>query len=318
MTGEKSKWNHAAPRESLTISEISTLLDPWLAGRSVVDAELLSGGLMNRNILLRLDGKPNDCVLRIYDRDPAACVCEVAVLGMVGRDLPVPRVLYSDEGAEQGAPVAVLSVVDGISLATLHSTHDDEAIAESAYDAGRVLARIGRYPGPPTPAETLLGLVERFARAPAFEQRVSPALRDALIDLVTRWLPRLVDLSSQSGLVHADFNSRNIFVRRTNEGWRVSGVLDWEFALNASPFVDVGNFLRYHRADRPRFEPHFSRGMRDAGVILPDDWLALARLMDLPALCELIGRTNIPESVAVELLSLLESTARLDGATLGV
>lgn len=284
------------------------MLDPWLAGREVMSADLMPGGLVNRNFLLRLDGRPADCVLRIYDRDPTACAKEVAVLGLIGREIPVPRVLFVEDAPEAGPPFTVMSVADGISLRTLRSFGDDEPVAEAAFDAGRVLARLRHYPGPPTPRETAVGLIERFLAAPLIAGRLTVEMQRAIVALAERWQPRLDDAAREDCLVHGDFNSPNIFVKRTNDGWRVSALLDWEFALDASPYCDIGNFLRYHRLDRPRYEPAFSLGLREGGMDLPSDWLMLARIMDLPALCELLGRADVPDLVVDELRLLLEET----------
>jgi fructokinase len=247
-------------------------------------------------------------VLRIYDRDPRACAKEVAVLGLIGREVPVPRVFFVEDAPELGPPFAVMSVADGLSLRTLRSFGDDEPVAQAAFDAGRVLARLARYPGPPTAFENAIALVERFLSAPLAEQRISARMRRAVVALAERWQPRLDDAAEVQCLVHGDFNSPNIFVKQTDEGWRISALLDWEFALDASPYVDIGNFLRYHRRDRPRYEPAFSDGLREGGMTLPPDWLMLARTMDLPALCELLGRADVPDAVVAELVALLEET----------
>ena len=181
-----------------------------------------------------------------------------------------------------------------------------------------MLARLGDFPGPPTPNETVIGLIQRFGASPTFGTRVPAALFDAVQRVADAWQPRLDEIGRHSSLVHGDFNSRNIFVARAESGqWRVSAILDWEFALDASPYVDIGNFLRYERADRSRYEPHFSRGLRDGGMQLADDWLTLARLLDLPALCELLSRPRVPDLVVAEVGQLVEQTvSELDGRKL--
>lgn len=308
MNDEKVKWTRRTPAIPLSIGAITRMLDPWLAGREVASAELMSGGLVNRNFLLRLDGRPRECVLRIYDRDPSMCAKEVAVLALIGREVPVPRVLFVEDAPESGPSFAVLSVVDGISLRTLRSFGDDDPVAQAAFDAGRILARLRHYPGPPTKDETAIGLIERLVAEPLLCDRVAPEMRRKLVSLAERWQPRLDEVASEDCLVHGDFNSPNIFVQQTDDGWRVAGILDWEFALNASPYCDIGNFLRYHRRDRPRYEPTFSEGLREGGMALPPDWLMLARVMDLPALCELLGRADVPDAVVAELILLLDET----------
>jgi aminoglycoside phosphotransferase (APT) family kinase protein len=311
VNDEKINWSRQTPAVPLSVGAITRMLDPWLAGREITSAELMAGGLMNRNFLLRLDGRPRECVLRVYDREPSSCTKEVAVLGLIGREVPVPRVLFVDDAPDAGPPFAVMSAVDGISLRTLRTLRsfgDDNPVLQAAFDAGRVLAMLAAYPGPPTKQERAVDLIERFVAAPLFGDRVAPELRRGIVALADRWQDRLDQVASDSCLVHGDFNSPNIFVRQADDGWKVSGILDWEFALNASPYCDIGNFLRYHRRDRPRYEPSFSAGLREGGMDLPPDWLTLARVMDLPALCELLGRSDVPDAVVAELILLLDET----------
>jgi hypothetical protein len=71
---------------------------------------------------------------------------------------------------------------------------------------------------------------------------------------------------------------------------------------------DVGNMLRYERPGQPRYEPHFSRGLIDAGWTPPDDWFLRARLADLPALCELLTRDDVPDAIVDELCDLVDGT----------
>jgi aminoglycoside phosphotransferase (APT) family kinase protein len=105
-------------------------------------------------------------------------------------------------------------------------------------------------------------------------------------------------------LVHGDFNGRNVLVRQMAGRWSVAGFLDWEIAFAGPLYIDIGNFLRYERAERPLLEPAFSRGLRDGGVRLEGDWLKAARMADLPALCELLARESLPSAVTSELIEL--------------
>lgn len=273
----------------------------------------MSGGLLNRNYRLHLAGEPSRCVLRIYDRSAGACAREVGVLASLRGRVPVPEVLYVGELPENGRPFCVLSFVDGVSLADLRRTGPAHAVEQSAFDAGRLLPRLRELPGPGAPpgfesSITIMELVDLFAARPDFQRRVPLAVLERVRRYVTAWEPRLADLRETPSLVHSDFNARNILVRDTPAGWRVSAILDWEFALSGSPLADIGNFLRYHRPTRPRYEPFFSRGLRAGGMTLPHDWLAMARLLDVPALCEMLARAELPDALAAELLEVLSSS----------
>jgi aminoglycoside phosphotransferase (APT) family kinase protein len=267
-------------------------------------------------------------VLRIFDRDAMACAKEAAVLALVRNDVPVPGVLHVEpNGADGFPPFLVQEFIDGIALRDLKRRGDLRPIAESAYDAGCVVARLARHrfdrAGLLTPALTIdsgvfdgmttSGLIDHFAQSPVFRRRADAGL----IRHVKGWTRASEEQFGDSGaatLVHGDFNSANILVREDNDRWVVAAILDWEFAFAGSAWCDIGNMLRYERADRPRFEPHFSRGCIDGGLALPDDWRQRARLADLPALCELLTREDVPESVVRELLDLIAATVQSQGA----
>lgn len=319
---EKANWERPEPPVLPTSAEIERLLALWLAGRRVLGVEVLSGGLMNRNFLLRLSGAPDECVLRVYDRDANAGAKELALLALVREVVPVPEVLYSAISSD-GPPAVVLSYVDGISLFALRGSNDTEAIRQAAYDAGILLARLAafRFPrsGLLTPAldvdrsfmdgpVSVAGVVDHFLASPTLRARVDPRTRERIGRFLSDGEARVASVIPNATLAHGDFNSRNILVKRTSGGWRVSAVLDWEFALAASSYCDIGNFLRYHRRMRPRYEPSFSAGLRDGGMTLPDDWLRIARLADLPALCEMLSRATIPSGVVAELRELVVAT----------
>jgi aminoglycoside phosphotransferase (APT) family kinase protein len=307
---EKVAWKRAEEPVPLDVGLATRFLSTWLAGRRVARVAWMDGGLTNRNYLLELDGPPIRCVLRFYVREAAAAAREIAVLLRLGPEVPVPRVLFAEQHPEDGhPPFAVLSFVEGVSLLSLRRSGDAAGLAEACHDVGRVLARIGRYSGPVADAETLEAVLDRLLQSSTFRDRAGKERADRVARLAGEWTERVGEACCAPTLVHGDFNSANLLVASTPEGWRVKGVLDWEFALAGSPYCDIGNFLRYHRADRPRYEPDFSRGLRDEGVDLPPDWLMLARVCDLPALCELLGRPDVPGPVISELLALIDEAA---------
>jgi aminoglycoside phosphotransferase (APT) family kinase protein len=300
------------------------MLARWLDGRQVRAVQLLAGGLMNRNCRVRIDSPPESVVLRLYDRDPGACAKEVALLELLRRTLPVPAVLYAEPAAgDAGPPFAVLSFVDGISLRELALTGDHAAIGEAAYHAGRLLGRLQTYAFPRsgllTAALTVdsgfvdgplttTSVIELFAQSPAFGRRMDARLHDRLLRAAQDWDVRFAAADDGAALVHGDFNSRNIFVAEREGRWTVAAILDWEFAFAGSVYCDIGNFLRYERPTRPRFEPFFSRGCQDAGVELRTDWLTASRMADLPALCELLSRASTPDDLVEEILELVAAT----------
>ncbi len=318
---EKEGWRAPHDIAPPGVAEVERLLAPWLGGRHVLSIDALAGGLVNRNCRLEIESAPAPVVLRIYDRDPAACAKELAILSLVRERVPVPAVLYADPEPERAAPpFALLEFIPGISLKTLLRAGNPAATAEAAYDAGLLLSRLTAYRFPSTGlltpdlavdssdfagAMTTADLVEHFARSPTFQRRIAAPLLQRLLD-AARSAAAPSDSAAQ--LVHGDFNSRNVLVHDVGGRWSVAAILDWEYAFAASPLCDVGNFLRYERAASPRFEPAFSRGCRDGGLALDGDWRHSARLADLPALCELLTREPVPADIVTELIELVTAT----------
>jgi fructokinase len=114
--------------------------------------------------------------------------------------------------------------------------------------------------------------------------------RDDLLALAEQAQPVLDSLDDVGRLVHSDFNAKNLLVARDPDRWRVTAVLDWEFAFSGHPLVDVGNLLRFRDDHPPAFERGFLDGFVAHGGELPDGWRAAAEALDLFALADLLTR----------------------------
>jgi Ser/Thr protein kinase RdoA (MazF antagonist) len=320
---DKTGWR---PRRVLSTQDAMGLATRAFPRDRVVEAEPLVGGLRNTTIRVVL-GTRGRAVLRLYDADPSACAKEGSLLTSLASSVPVPELLDARPEPSDGLPpLLLLRYVEGIPFRDLKNTHDLEAIAQAAASIGACLAAIGahHYPHPGrleadgrvgTPfvagPDPFLQFLDQVVAAPAFQARVSSATCSRIGAHARAWASRLRDLEDEAHLVHGDFGATNILVRRERGAWQVAAVLDWEFALSGSPMFDLGHFLRYERASRPLREPAFSRGYRDAGGVLPDDWRQLARAVDLTALCELLTREDVPPDVVAEVAGMVEAT--LDG-----
>jgi aminoglycoside phosphotransferase (APT) family kinase protein len=224
---------------------------------------------------------------------------------------------------EELAPFMLRHYVEGITFRELRRGGDREAMAQAAYSAGQTLAAIGRFnfptPGWLTPGPTVgAPLLDGVDPAPRFidlclattnlQQRMPAGLHDQTHELVWSYAPQLASLATESTLVHGDYNKRNVLVHEEAGRWSMAAVLDWEFAISGSALADIANFVRYERASNPRAEPHFSTGYVHAGGKLPQDWRRLARVLDLIALCESLIHDDLPDTVVIELVELVQAT----------
>jgi len=317
---EQARWIRAEPRRSLPAAVLARIVDTAFPRRRVLACEPLRGGLRNANFKLRLDPAPEPAVLRVYEHDPSLCQKEIDLMRLVGRAAPVPDVIHAEPAGWEGLPPFTLTRwIEGIGFRDLKRTGDAKAIAQAAQSAGEVLAAIGRFRfpqpgwiGPGASVEAPLpdgaDFVDLCLASRNLQRRVPADLCARTHALMWSCAPLLAGLDSEVGLVHGDFNKRNLLVRETGGRWSVAAVLDWEFAVSGSPLADFGNLLRYERAARPLVEPHFSAGYVRAGGRLPRDWRRLARWVDLLSLCESLTHDKLPDGVMPELVELVRAT----------
>ena len=157
----------------------------------------------------------------------------------------------------------------------------------------------------------MLGFISSCVGSRTLLTRAGAALAGRILQYVEMWAERLTELDWESSLVHGDFNGANILVRSLGGTWGAAAVLDWEYAFSGSHLFDIGNFLRYERAEHPLVEPHFSLGFTRAGGRLRENWRNISRAVDLTALCEMLTRETLPDEIVAELLELICAT--LDG-----
>ena len=290
----------------------------------VVEVQPLTDGQRNSNFKLRL-GPTDECiVLRVYEHDPSLCAKEVDLIRLVAGPVPVPEVIHAEpRGLDDLPPFLLMCFVEGVSFRELKAAGDRDALAQAAFSAGETLAAIGRHtfpkagwlgPGPSVGPPLLEGadpmprFVDLCLESPSLRDRVPPDLRDRTHDLVWSQASQLAAVDTEARLVHGDFSKRNLLVQSVAGRWTIVAVLDWEFAVSSSPLADIGNFLRYDLAAHRVAEPHFPAGYMSAGGILPEDWLYLARLVDLIAVCECLTHDELPEAVTAELVEVVRAT----------
>ena len=90
-------------------------------------------------------------------------------------------------------------------------------------------------------------------------ERLGRELSKELRRFVTAASKILDDLDEVPCLVHGDFDGSNILVARVGDQWRVSGVVDWEYAIAATPLVDLGKILRPPFGDDESFRTQSGR-----------------------------------------------------------
>jgi len=148
----------------------------------------------------------------------------------------------------------------------------------------------------PSVLETLAGPVEAS---------LGPELAAAVREIVESNAGFVEAVWSEAVLVHADYKAWNLLARQgppaspaapvsppapgSGAGaWRLTGILDWEFACAGCKLIDFATFLRDEEARPAGFGDAFASAYLAAGGTLPSDWRRLTRLVDLLNLIQLL------------------------------
>jgi len=293
------------------ISRLCELLTP----RRVTSAVRLPGGISNSSFKIHFESCDEPIVLRIYERDPAACQKEIDLLCALGRAVPVPEIVHAEpEGFGDEGPFIFLKYVEGITFRQLKATGDRRAIQEASYAVGATLGEIGKHNlthlgHTSDGARMMPEIIDSYITSPKLIARTGSALADRVRRLVACRASQLQAVMKERQLVHGDFRKQNVLVRPDGNVWTVAAILDWECAFTGSQMFDVATFLRYERPEQPVAEPSFSRGFLDGGGRLCDDWKDLIRVVDLESLCRSLTGEYLPLDIEREIVGLVAATA---------
>jgi aminoglycoside phosphotransferase (APT) family kinase protein len=320
------RWERREPLVALTDGELRALLRVAAPGRALASATPLTTGLVNTNYRIELEGAPAPVVLRVYTRDVAACARDERLLRLVAWNVPAPTVLYGDpDAAHFRLPWMLMSWVEGVPLPdALARLAADEAPSLAAA-LGATAAAIGAFSFP-APGFFAPDLTIAEPLAPPAEmtrehllwllftgragERLGSGLTERLSAVIEARFADLDPLSGHTALVHADYRDSNIMVARGVGGdWRVTGVLDWEFAYAGPSLFDLGSLLRREATMLPPgFAAHVVTAYRAHGGFAPPGWRRMTLLMDLMNLCGFADMPDTRGAMLADVVSLVEAT----------
>jgi aminoglycoside phosphotransferase (APT) family kinase protein len=305
-------WVRHAEPVSVGAEQAAALLRPALGEVGVREIRPVAGGLVNTNLRVTLDRPPGTVLLRLITRDPPQAQKEAALSRLLAGRVPTARFLYlAETNPVTRGPYAVLQWIEGERLDRAAARADAAALDGLGEAVGAALARVHAFRfarhGFLTPdlrttaaigfdrAALLDFLRECLVRGPG-GARLGVALTNRVLDFAAREGWRLDAWLDDPRLVHGDFNPSNILVRDGS----VAAVLDWEFALSATPAFDFANLLRPPLGARAGFVAALVRGYRRGGGVLPADWQRIAQIVDLFAWADLLGRRPFDAALAAD------------------
>lgn len=305
-----SNLNFDAP-DGLPSPIFRALLAPF-SNADVECVRLIPNGRSNANYRVDLSGGHESLVVRLYVRDPVQAEKEQSIVRELKElGLPVPKLIYSSAtNLITGQPYAVYELLKGCSLEALAPELQRHELLKVGRIVGEALAATHRaktyrdcgfLDGRGIVSERAdvdgAGLITHLQRCLLLRrggERLGPELTRAVFDLAFME-GELLDLwDTNPCLVHGDFSAANILVEEAAGHWRVSGMVDWEFAFSGKPYFDVGQFLRTWPGERGDIEAGFEHGYNSGRARLPRHWKRTSRIADLFAWAEYIARPDCP------------------------
>lgn len=324
----RERWGAGRAGPPMDRGTAQRFLDEALPGAAVAAVAGLPGGLSNASFRVDVEGRAEPVVLRLYGRDPRQAAKEAALSRLVAPRVPAPPFLHLSEGGTSAPTWALLGWAEGARLDLAAPGQDRGGVEAIGRAVGGVLAAIhghameahGFLDADLRVAERvdlgragLVGYLRRCLVDGPGGERLGAAATGALLSfaearghLLGRWL-------DAPCLVHADFNGSNLLVGRDAAGgWRVTAVLDWEFAFAGSPALDLGNLLRAPLGALPGFAGAVAEGYARAGGALPEGWRRVARIADLHAWADFLSRPDAAPGLVEDARRVVAETLRDD------
>jgi aminoglycoside phosphotransferase (APT) family kinase protein len=308
----KENWPRQVPVVALDAAAVARLVLPLFPGDSVRNFVPVGGGLTNTNYKVTLARRSAPLLLRLYQRGVAPAQKEMAIDSLIAPRVPVLHFFHlGEDNPVTGHPYAVLDWIDGPDLQHILPGLSQERLLAFAGKIGKVLAAIHSFTfeifgffdaklnvqGPiDFDRAGMLAYLDQTLVHGAGGERLGRPLVDALIAYAEKNGDILADWLKQPCLVHGDFNAPNILVLPERDD-AIAAVIDWEYALSASPAMDFGNLLRPPFEGNTAFAEAVALAYVEAGGFLPKDWQRIARLADVYSFADFLSRPYVADVV---------------------
>ncbi len=110
----RERWTRTTAELRLDAEAVAKLIEPAFPGATVTEFAYATGGLANTNLRIGLSNRDQPVLLRLYQNNPGQARKEIAILGRVAGQIPVPAVHYfSGDNPITGCAYAVLEWIEG-------------------------------------------------------------------------------------------------------------------------------------------------------------------------------------------------------------
>jgi Ser/Thr protein kinase RdoA (MazF antagonist) len=313
----KVNWEKSQTKHQLPAELINKMLIHTYPNKIVKSLQLIAGGCANLNYKIEFDGSENSVILRVHLRDKNSGYLERNIGNLLKNKLPVPQIHYI--GNIDNYCFSIAEFMPGIELRKLLLSDISYDISAIMYEIGGLLTKIAthRFSKSGILNENL-EVIEEFGDNSLHEfslfclehKAIKKHLKPEIIEKIRLLLnkPR-EEMDKNINLVHADFDPANILVLEVNGKWRVSAILDWEFAYAGSWLNDVANMLRYSHKMPSIYQDSFLKGITDNNMQLPKNWQAIVNEYNLASMLDSMTRHDLEKcpNIRIDLCELIEN-----------
>ena len=298
----KDKWEKISSFHFLPSGLVEKIVGHTFPGEHLIFHNVLAGGCANLNIKILLKNKA-PLILRLYLRDKTASCKEEKLSLLLKEKIPIPLVYH--KGFIGNYDFAFTNFIEGISLRDFLQNDCSKERWSLMEEVGFILSKISTYtfhqPGAltenldtfPLPSTTdYLHSLKRILNQKSILGILPHQTMTKIYYIFNHYTP-LLPQEREKSLVHGDFDPSNILVNKSNGIWKVSGILDWEFAFSGSLLWDVATMLRYAHKMPPVFQESFLKGLQKGGIVLPQGWKLSVTLLTILSLIDCLERSDL-------------------------
>lgn len=304
----KNNWEKADQYFQIEKLTIENMLRLALPNKKLANYEVISDGCANLNIKFNCSNSSFPFILRIYLRDRDAAYREQKLATLIKDSVPMPEIYFVGDVDEYR--FAISEYKHGITLRKLLLNEKIGDIHPIMTEVGSILAKIQSHRFPQSgffdidlqikdciTQDFCLKYTKKCLEHPTVIKIISQENISKIHKHLDKYYFLFPD-NTQNHLVHADFDPANILVQNIQNTWKISAVLDWEFAFSGSTLCDIANMLRYAHHMPIEYEKSFLIGLQNDGFKLPENWrisvflLNLLSLLDCLVNCPPVKRPN--------------------------
>jgi GrpB-like predicted nucleotidyltransferase (UPF0157 family)/aminoglycoside phosphotransferase (APT) family kinase protein len=299
----KINWERIHTIVHLPDDLIRRMLGTYYSENEIKNFHIIEGGCANINVLVRLNQSDIPIILRVYCRDKESVYKEKEISELLNSKLPVPKFHHIAE--IQGHTFAITEYLPGKPLRDFLLSDDKRNISQIMFKVGRALNVISSVTLPsPGFFNKSLEIEEQITRDKLIifcleslensrAHSIIPAAQIQQIKTLFNVYKNFLPGTSETNLVHADFDPANILVTENNGEIEISGILDWEFAFSGSTLWDVANMLRYANHMPREYQGAFLKGLTSSGYKLPKSWQITIKLLNIVSLLDSLNRSAL-------------------------